>query len=101
MNNFIFENGTRAVFGKGCVKEYLGCFSWHFGDTVMLAYGGGSIHKNGIYEEVVSILKAAGKNCGILRYHAQSESDCRFLCLRPRRLQSDDPCRNTGKCLST
>lgn len=24
MNNFIFENGTRAVFGKGCVKEHLG-----------------------------------------------------------------------------
>ena len=61
MNNFIFENGTRVVFGKGCVKEYLGCFSRHFGETVMLAYGGGSIHKNGIYEEVVSILKAAGK----------------------------------------
>lgn len=37
MNNFIFENGTRVVFGKGCVKEYLGCFSRHFGETVMLS----------------------------------------------------------------
>ena len=25
MNNFIFENATKAYFGKGCVKEYLAC----------------------------------------------------------------------------
>ena len=23
MNNFIFENATKTIFGKGCVKEYL------------------------------------------------------------------------------
>lgn len=62
MNNFIFENGTKAIFGKGCVKEYLACFLRNYGDTVMLAYGGGSIKKNGVYDEILGTLKAEGKN---------------------------------------
>lgn len=61
MNNFIFENGTKTFFGKGCVKEYLTCLSSHYGDTVLLAYGGGSIRKNGIYDEIMESLKKAGK----------------------------------------
>ena len=62
MNNFIFENATKVFFGKGCVKEYLCCLTKGYGDTVMLAYGGGSIKRNGVYDEVTAILKAAGKN---------------------------------------
>lgn len=62
MNNFIFENTTKVYFGKGCVKEYLACLTKHYGDTVMLCYGGGSVRKNGIYDEVVSILREDGKN---------------------------------------
>ena len=62
MNNFIFENATKVLFGKGCVKEYLCCLIKGSGDTVMLAYGGGSIKKNGVYDEVVSILEKAGKH---------------------------------------
>lgn len=62
MNNFIFENATKVFFGEGCVKEYLSCLAGKYGDTVLLAYGGGSIKKNGIYDEVTSILKEAGKN---------------------------------------
>ena len=61
MNNFIFENATKIFFGKGCVKEYLSCMTGKYGDTVMLVYGGGSIKKNGIYDEVTGILAAAGK----------------------------------------
>lgn len=61
MNNFIFENTTKAFFGKGCVKEYLSCLAGHYGNTLMLAYGGGSIKNNGIYDEVKSILENAGK----------------------------------------
>ena len=61
MNNFIFENKTKVYFGKGGVKEYLGALLKNYGDTVMLAYGGGSIKKNGVYDEVVGILNAAGK----------------------------------------
>ena len=61
MNNFIFENATKVYFGKGCVKEYLSCKVKPYA-TVMLAYGGGSIKRNGVYDEVTGILKAAGKN---------------------------------------
>ena len=61
MNNFLFENKTKVYFGKGGVKEYLGCLLKHYGDTVMLAYGGGSIKHNGVYDEIVGILNAEGK----------------------------------------
>ena len=61
MNNFIFENATKVYFGKDCVKEYLSCFAKKHGEKVLLAYGGGSIKKNGIYDEVTDILKQAGK----------------------------------------
>lgn len=61
MNNFIYGNTTKVYFGKGGVKEYLCCLLKNVGDTVMLAYGGGSIKKNGIYDEVTSILQKAGK----------------------------------------
>ncbi len=70
MNNFIFENKTKVYFGRGGVKEYLGCLLEHYGDTVMLAYGGGSIKRNGVYDEVIDILNAGGKQvvefCGIM-----------------------------------
>lgn len=62
MDNFIFENRTKTYFGKGCVKEYLCCLTKHYGKNVMLAYGGGSIRKNGIYKEVTESLERAGKN---------------------------------------
>ena len=61
MNNFIFENKTKVYFGKGGVKEYLGCLLGNYGETVMLAYGGGSIKRNGVYDEIMDILNAAGK----------------------------------------
>lgn len=61
MKNFIYENTTKVYFGKGCVKEYLRCLLKNYGDTVMLAYGGGSIKKNGIYDEVTAIIREAGK----------------------------------------
>ena len=61
MNNFLFENKTKVYFGKGGVKEYLGCLLKNYGDTVMLAYGGGSIKRNGVYDEIVDILNAEGK----------------------------------------
>lgn len=77
MNNFLFENKTKVYFGKGGVKEYLGCLLEHYGDTVMLAYGGGSIKHNGIYDEIVGILRCA-ESTGCLQRSAR--------CLRRRRL---------------
>lgn len=62
MQNFIFENSTKVFFGKDCVDEHLTDILKHYGQNVLLAYGGGSIKKNGIYHAVQSILCAAGKN---------------------------------------
>lgn len=60
MNNFIFENSTKAYFGQGCVKEYLGCLVKDY-RRIMLCYGGGSIKRNGVYEEICSLLQEQGK----------------------------------------
>ena len=60
MNNFIFENSTKVYFGEGCVREYLACKVRPF-EKILLAYGGGSIKKNGVYQEVLGILQKAGK----------------------------------------
>ena len=51
MNNFIFQNSTKVYFGKGCVKEYLTCLTKN-AQTILLAYGGGSIKRNGVYDEI-------------------------------------------------
>lgn len=60
MNNFIFQNDTKVYFGKGCVKEYLAGLTKGAG-TVLLAYGGGSIKQNGVYDEITGILNEASK----------------------------------------
>ena len=61
MNNFIYENKTKVYFGKGSVKESLSGLLGRYGNTVMLAYGGGSIKANGVYDEVVGILREQKK----------------------------------------
>ena len=61
MNNFIFENKTKVYFGTGCVKEFLISLVKDY-NTVMIAYGQGSVKKNGIYDEILQLLMKAGKN---------------------------------------
>lgn len=61
MNNFIYENATKVYFGRGCVKEYLTCLLGPYGGTVLLVYGCGSIKRNGIYQQIMDILRQAGK----------------------------------------
>lgn len=61
MNNFIFQNKTKVYFGKDSVKEYLGDVLEQYGEVVMLAYGGGSIKRNGVYDEVMGILNQKKK----------------------------------------
>ena len=61
MKDFIFENKTKVYFGKGTVGQHLGSLLGNYGETVMLAYGGSSIKKNGVYDEIMGILNAAGK----------------------------------------
>ncbi|TWT05881.1 iron-containing alcohol dehydrogenase [Planomicrobium sp. CPCC 101079] len=59
MNAFSFYNPVKLIFGKGqlqAVKEELP----QYGKKVLVVYGGGSIKKNGLYDEVMETLKEAG-----------------------------------------
>lgn len=61
MNEFIFSYPTKVYFGEGSASQALGVELGKVGKTVMLAYGGGSIKKNGIYDEIKKLLLQAGK----------------------------------------
>ncbi|EEL54760.1 NADH-dependent alcohol dehydrogenase [Bacillus cereus] len=56
MQNFVFRNPTKLIFGKGQLEQ-LKTEIPQFGKKVLLVYGGGSIKRNGIYDNVISILK--------------------------------------------
>ena len=60
IGNFSYANATKLYFGDDSLK-YLKDELPKYGKTVQLIYGGGSIKKNGIYDEVVAILRASGK----------------------------------------
>ena len=62
MNDFTYFYPVKNYFGEGMAKKNLPAELAKIGKTVMLAYGGGSIKKNGVYDEMVSLLKEAGKN---------------------------------------
>jgi len=62
MENFTFSYPTKVYFGKGSAKNALQAELIKCGKKVMLAYGGGSIKRSGIYDEITALLKAAGKN---------------------------------------
>ena len=61
LGNFSYKNATKLYFGDDSLK-YLNDELPKYGKNVQLIYGGGSIKKNGIYDEVVKILKDNGKN---------------------------------------
>lgn len=61
MQKFVYEYATKVYFGEGAAKEHLAEAISGYGQNVMLAYGGGSVKKNGIYDEVKKILEDAGK----------------------------------------
>ncbi len=55
MNNFDYQNPVRVVFGKGTIAK-LGELI-ESDKKVLITYGGGSIKKNGVYEQVTAALK--------------------------------------------
>lgn len=61
MNNFTFSYPTKVYFGEESVEQAFREQMSKVGETVMLAYGGGSIKKNGIYEDIKSRLEQNGK----------------------------------------
>ncbi len=60
LGNFSYCNPTKLYFGEDSLK-YLNEELPKYGANVMLIYGGGSIKKNGIYDQVMSILTANKK----------------------------------------
>ena len=61
LGNFAYCNPTKLYFGDDSLK-YLNDELPKYGKNVVLVYGTGSIKKNGIYDEVMEILKANGCN---------------------------------------
>lgn len=59
--DFTYQNPTTIYFGKTALDN-LSSELANYGDNIMLAYGKGAIKKNGLYDQVVSILKKSGKN---------------------------------------
>ena len=55
MNNFIFHNPVKIAFGKGQICQISNFIDKK--ETIMLTYGGGSIKKNGVYNQVMNALK--------------------------------------------
>lgn len=61
LGNFEYCNPTKLYFGENSL-HYLNTELSKYGNNIVLIYGGGSIKKNGIYDEVYEVLKNAGKN---------------------------------------
>lgn len=61
LNNFSYCNPTKLYFGSDALNNLAGELE-KYGTNVVLIYGGGSIKKNGIYDDVMKILNDCGKN---------------------------------------
>lgn len=61
LGNFSYHNPTKLYFGEDSLN-YLKDEMKNYGSNILLVYGGGSIKKSGLYDEIISILKACGKN---------------------------------------
>ena len=59
MDNFIFQNPCKIIFGKG-QQEKVGELVKGFADKVLMVYGRNSIKKNGIYDQVMNSLHGQG-----------------------------------------
>ena len=63
MNDFNWECRTKVRFGKDVVKEYLAGLVDEFalpGGNIMIGYGGGSVKRNGSYDDVMEVLESMG-----------------------------------------
>ena len=57
MVNFDYQTPTRLIFGRGVVQEKLHDVMEKFGKRVLINWGGGSIKRSGLYDQVMEILK--------------------------------------------
>ncbi len=54
MHNFIFQNPTKLVFGKGMISKLAELIPAD--SRIMITFGGGSVKRNGVYDEVTAAL---------------------------------------------
>nr|WP_295971417.1 iron-containing alcohol dehydrogenase [uncultured Bacillus sp.] len=59
MDNFTYNNPVKLIFGKGQTEQLKNEVP-RYGNKVLLVYGGGSIKRNGLYEQIVEQLQTAG-----------------------------------------
>ncbi len=62
MNDFIYQYPVKQYFGKGCAEDAIKTELKNVGDNVLLAYGGGSLKRTGLYDKLRRWLEEAGKN---------------------------------------
>lgn len=62
MNNFTFQYPVRQHFGKGCAESAIKEEMNHTGTNVLLAYGGSSLKRTGLYDKIQGWLHECGKN---------------------------------------
>ena len=55
MNNFVFQNLTKLIFGKGQIAKL--SEELPKGKKIMVTFGGGSVKNNGVYDQVVAALE--------------------------------------------
>lgn len=60
LGNFSYANPTKLYFGDDSLKS-LNTELPKYGKNIVLVYGGGSVKKSGLYDEVIAILNANGK----------------------------------------
>lgn len=61
MNNFNFQYPVRQHFGKGCAENAIKEEMKRVGKRVLLAYGGGSLKRTGLYNKIKTWLEESGK----------------------------------------
>lgn len=61
MENFTYHNPTKLIFGKGQVQALTEEIP-HYCKNILLVYGGGSITRNGLYDQVMTFLKSLKVN---------------------------------------
>ena len=61
LGNFSYHNPTKLYFGEDSLSNLKDELS-KYGNNILFVYGGGSIKKSGLYDEIIAILKDCGKN---------------------------------------
>lgn len=62
MNSFTYRYPVRQHFGKGCAENAIKEELDRIGQNVLLAYGGSSLKRTGLYDKIISWLHERGKN---------------------------------------